>query len=96
MKRIWPWIWRVAVVGVLVSIAFVGWQTWRKSEAKPLDQRFQLQEIALGDVTQTVTANGTLNPVVLVNVGTQANTALSSASHVAPTFARILSRTRSH
>ena len=25
----------------------------------------------MGDVTQTVSANGTLNPVVLVNVGTQ-------------------------
>jgi multidrug efflux pump subunit AcrA (membrane-fusion protein) len=34
-------------------------------------QRYKLATIEKGDVTQTVSANGTLNPVVLVSVGTQ-------------------------
>jgi HlyD family secretion protein len=62
---------RAAIVAIVVAAGLAGWQAWRTSEAKPLDQRFQLEEIGTGDVTQAVTANGTLNPVVLVNVGTQ-------------------------
>ncbi len=33
--------------------------------------KYRLAAVKTGDVTQTVSANGTLNPVVLVNVGTQ-------------------------
>jgi len=33
--------------------------------------KYRLVAVKAGDVTQTVSANGTLNPVVLVNVGTQ-------------------------
>ena len=33
--------------------------------------RYRTAELGTGDVTQTVSANGTVNPVVLVNVGTQ-------------------------
>jgi len=54
-----------------VAIALGGWAYWRNSSQMPLEQRYQLEEIAKGDITQTVSANGTLNPVVLVNVGTQ-------------------------
>jgi HlyD family secretion protein len=71
VKRVWPWLWRVAIVGLILGAGLAGWQAWRRSEAKPLEERFRLEEIGNGDVTQTVTANGTLNPVVLVNVGTQ-------------------------
>ena len=35
------------------------------------EQRYRLHTVDRGDLTQTVSANGTLNPVVLVNVGTQ-------------------------
>ena len=35
------------------------------------EQRYRLQAVDKGDITQSVAANGTLNPVVLVNVGTQ-------------------------
>ncbi len=33
--------------------------------------KYRVAAVKSGDVTQTVSANGTLNPVVLVNVGTQ-------------------------
>ncbi len=35
------------------------------------EQRYRLQTIERGELVQSVSANGTLNPVVLVNVGTQ-------------------------
>ena len=60
-----------AGAALVAGIAYAGWIYWRSASTKPLDQRYRLEEVASGDVTQTVTANGTLNPVVLVNVGTQ-------------------------
>ena len=44
---------------------------WRQREAQAPENRYRLQTVSRGDITQTVSANGTLNPVVLVNVGTQ-------------------------
>ena len=34
-------------------------------------QQYRLQAVGKGDISQTVSANGTINPVTLVNVGTQ-------------------------
>ena len=62
---------RAGAAALVAGIAYAGWTYWRSASTKPLDQRYRLEEVASGDVTQTVTANGTLNPVVLVNVGTQ-------------------------
>ncbi len=41
------------------------------STGPTLEQRYRLQTVDQGEIVQTVSANGTLNPVVLVNVGTQ-------------------------
>jgi len=65
------YLFRVSAVALVTGIAYGGWLYWRSASIKPLDQRYRLEEVTSGDVTQTVTANGTLNPVVLVNVGTQ-------------------------
>ena len=58
---------------VLLAVAAMGggiyW--YRVGNALTPEQRYRLQTIEKGDLTQTVSANGTLNPVVLVNVGTQ-------------------------
>ena len=62
---------RAGAAALVAGIAYAGWIYWRSASVKPLDQRYRLEEVSSGDVTQTVTANGTLNPVVLVNVGTQ-------------------------
>ncbi len=48
-----------------------GYYAWRKQAAADPEKRYKTQALAKGDVTQTVSANGTLNPVTLVNVGTQ-------------------------
>lgn len=64
--------WRKALVWVVLVVvaggAYYFWHRWSAADAAP---RYATQPVSRGDITQTVTANGTLNPVVLVNVGTQ-------------------------
>lgn len=61
--------WLFAVLAAaLLGGALYGYQ---QREAQSPEQRYKTQLIDTGAVTQTVSANGTLNPVVLVNVGTQ-------------------------
>ncbi len=62
---------RAGIVLVLAGALWAGWTVWNTRADKPLGARYQFEEIATGDLTQTVTANGTVNPVGLVNVGTQ-------------------------
>jgi HlyD family secretion protein len=54
---------------IVVGIGTTGWY-YKASSAKGA-QMYKTQKLENGDLTQTVSANGTLNPVVLVNVGTQ-------------------------
>ena len=56
---------------IALSLVGAGIYWYLSSAAQAPEQRFKLQAIEKGDLTQTVSANGTLNPVVLVNVGTQ-------------------------
>ncbi len=51
----------------LTAVAVIGWRPQGGSPA----QRYRTETVDRGDIIQTVSANGTLNPVVLVNVGTQ-------------------------
>lgn len=43
----------------------------KQANAPKLEERYRLQAIDRGDIRQSVSANGTLNPVTLVSVGTQ-------------------------
>ena len=49
----------------------VGYYLYQKQAAASPESRYKTQALAKGDVIQTVSANGTLNPVTLVSVGTQ-------------------------
>src|SRR3954464_3550674 len=60
------------VIGWIVVLALIGggayyWYTTRESSAKKIEYR--MATITRGDITQIVTANGTLNAVTNVNVG---------------------------
>ena len=61
------------VIAVAAGAALIGGGIWaaRERAAQDPEKRFKLATVERGDVIQTVSANGTLNPVVLVNVGTQ-------------------------
>ena len=69
MKNIFK---RPLVLGIiailLAAMVYLFWQ--QKAVLKP-EQRYKLQEVIAGDIAQNVSANGTLSPVTLVNVGTQ-------------------------
>lgn len=56
-------------LATLAVIAALVW--WWMPKKVPAEERYALQAVERGPVTQTVSANGTLNPVVLVNVGSQ-------------------------
>jgi HlyD family secretion protein len=59
-----------SVLAATVVIA-IGFGAWRFLERPDIEAKYRSSPAKIGDVTQAVAANGTLNPVVLVNVGTQ-------------------------
>lgn len=60
-------------LAITAALAVIGTAVWYVNDRAALDpeKRYRFASIENGDVVQTVSANGTLNPVVLVNVGTQ-------------------------
>jgi HlyD family secretion protein len=56
---------------IIVAVAGAAYFYWHKNRPPAAAERYKTGRLAVGDITQTVTANGTLNPVVLVSVGTQ-------------------------
>lgn len=60
----------LAGVLLVVAIGAAGWYYGASGGVKGAEA-YKTQKLENGDLTQTVSANGTLNPVVLVNVGTQ-------------------------
>jgi len=61
------------VLGIIVAAALAGGGAWwfQQRAAQNPEKRYRLASIERGAITQSVSANGTLNPVVLVSVGTQ-------------------------
>ena len=61
------------IVGLSVLLAATagGYGFWRQNGQTDPQQRYKTQPVDRGEIVQTVSANGTLQPVVVVNVGTQ-------------------------
>jgi HlyD family secretion protein len=61
------------LLGGVVVAALIGGAVWfvQQQAAQDPEKRYRLASVEQGEITQTVSANGTLNPVVLVSVGTQ-------------------------
>jgi HlyD family secretion protein len=58
----------LAAAAAVIGAGVAAWQ-WAGHDGAA--GKYRTQPARIGDVTQVVSANGTLNPVVLVNVGTQ-------------------------
>lgn len=56
---------------VLIVVCGAVYAFWGAGASKAAKQSWRTAALEKGDVTQVVSANGTLNPVVLVSVGTQ-------------------------
>jgi HlyD family secretion protein len=63
---------KILILTVLAaSLAGGGYWFVKQRAAQDPEKRYRTAELVRGNVTQAVSANGTLNPVVLVSVGTQ-------------------------
>lgn len=56
---------------IVLAVAGAGYTAYRQFAAASPEQQYRQEIIERGDLSQTVSANGTINPVSLVNVGTQ-------------------------
>ena len=63
------WLKWIIVLVVLAGGGYAGYRYWSRSHTDAPE--FKTSPVTRGDVTQTVTANGTLTPVQLVEVGSQ-------------------------
>ena len=61
------------LAAALIAAAVFGWRQYKSVSP---EQRYKLQALEKGELKQSVSANGTLNPVTLVNVGTQVSGAV--------------------
>ncbi|NOT16709.1 MAG: efflux RND transporter periplasmic adaptor subunit [Sulfuriferula sp.] len=62
---------KISVIAITLLGIAGGYVYWQTKNAKPVADRYRMSEVTRGDLVRNVSANGTLNPVVLVNVGTQ-------------------------
>ena len=58
-------------IALILSFIFGAYYVYQLSHKKKPEDLYRLQPVTMGDIEQNVTANGTINPVTLVNVGTQ-------------------------
>lgn len=65
-----PWI-RLIAAALALALAAGGYWYWQIRSETPAAERYRTQPVTRGTLVQSVSANGTLNPVVLVSVGTQ-------------------------
>ena len=58
-------------IALILAFIFGAYYAYQLSHKKKPEDLYRLQTVVTGDIEQNVTANGTINPVTLVNVGTQ-------------------------
>ena len=62
---------KFTILLILIAVGFGGYKAWEIYTKPPLEAKYKFHTLENGDITQSVAANGTLNPLVLVTVGTQ-------------------------
>ena len=68
MKRI---VHHLINIALILAFIFGATYVYKMSNKKKPEDLYRLERVTLGDIEQNVTANGTINPVAMVNVGTQ-------------------------
>ncbi len=65
-RRAWPWL---TLVGVLLAAGGIWW--WLSSRAAQAAPSYSTTVVGRGNVTLTVTANGTIQPTRSINIGSE-------------------------
>jgi HlyD family secretion protein len=73
IKSIFKFIFRAKVLIplVLIALGVAGYMAYQKKAGEAKADRYRTAAVDRGPVVQRISANGTLNPVTVVNVGTQ-------------------------
>lgn len=67
-RRSFPWL-SLFIVAALAAAGWFGWQRWAPRAAEP--PKFRTAAVTRGDITQSVTANGNIQAIKSVTVGSQ-------------------------
>lgn len=62
---------KIVILLGLLALSAGGYYTWQQDQDSQKKGKYKTQVLAIGDVTQSASANGALNPVRMVSVGTQ-------------------------
>ncbi len=62
---------RLALLAVAVVVAGGGYAWWKQRSVEKAKPQYRTAAVDRGSIVQRINANGTLNPVTVVNVGTQ-------------------------
>jgi HlyD family secretion protein len=65
------WKWTTMSVGALALLVLAGWEGVGHLWRTPNGTKYRTAKVERGDITAYVSATGTLNPVIMVQVGTQ-------------------------
>ena len=71
IKRLWGWVWRNKWWVIIILLVAGGLCWWLCPFAKSKKKEYITMEITRGDITQSVTATGEIQPVNTINVGSQ-------------------------
>jgi HlyD family secretion protein len=66
-----PWKWTLATVGILAFLGLAGWQSVKHLGGLQQGAKYRLAKVERSAITASISATGTLNPVIMVQVGTQ-------------------------
>ena len=58
-------------IALILVFIFGATYVYKLSNKKKPEDLYRIERVTLGDIEQNVTANGTISPVTMVNVGTQ-------------------------
>jgi HlyD family secretion protein len=64
-------LWRIIGWSAVIAIAVGGYALSQKNQRDDPAQQYKTETVDRGEIVQIISANGTLNPVSIVNVGTQ-------------------------
>src|SRR5262249_50693307 len=66
-----PWKWSLAIAGLLALLGLAGWQSVEYFWGRQHGAKYRLATVERSAITAYISATGTLNPVITVQVGTQ-------------------------